>query len=373
MNLGNDTAFCIGQTVILDAGNPGSSYSWHSGTSAQTETATTTGIHWVEVTNLSNCSTRDSINITVNALPIVDLGADVNACDSYSGTLDAGNPGASYLWSTGGTGQTIAISATGSYFVTVTLPGNCVTRDTMNLTVETTPVLNLGNDTAVCKSANFTLDAGTASAYLWSTGEKTQTIPTYFAGQYYVTAGTNCIDKDTINISFKSDPLVWALSAFNPVINSSDGDVVLDFGQPIGGTYAGTGVTANIFNTVASGDGLFKIDYFYTDPTTGCTASTWLQFDVNPANPAFELANGSIQVFPNPFNNFFTVEFSGATNLQSVEYYLYDEQGKLLQNGQFELTFQDAQFNVETNNLAAGLYHLILRTEGFQKDIKLVK
>ena len=373
VNLGNDTTICSGQSVSLDAGNIGSNYLWDDASVGQTKVAATNGIHWVQVTNLSNCSARDSINITVNALPTVDLGADVIACDTYNGTLDAGNPGASYLWNTGGTGQTIAITSTGSYFVTVTLPGNCIGKDTMNLTVENTPVVNLGNDTSVCKSANFTLDAGVASAYVWSTGEKTQSIPTYFEGQYFVTAGINCIDKDTINISFKADPLVWSLSSFNPVINSSEGDVLLDFGQPIGGTYSGTGVTGNIFNTVNSGDGLFKIDYLYTDPSTGCAANTWLEFDVNPTNSVVQLANGIIQVFPNPFNNYFTVAFSGTSNLDAVIYDLYDGQGKLVQNGLFQLTFQDAQFVIETSNLSSGLYHLILRTDNFHQDIKLTK
>jgi hypothetical protein len=55
----------------------------------------------------------------------VALGPDnVNLCDvGGSLQLNAGNPGATYLWSTGSTEQSITVDAPGNYFVTVT--GSC--------------------------------------------------------------------------------------------------------------------------------------------------------------------------------------------------------------------------------------------------------
>jgi hypothetical protein len=55
----------------------------------------------------------------------VALGPDnVNLCDvGGSLQLNAGNPGATYLWSTGSTEQSITVDAPGTYFVTVT--GSC--------------------------------------------------------------------------------------------------------------------------------------------------------------------------------------------------------------------------------------------------------
>jgi hypothetical protein len=52
--------------------------------------------------------------------PNVNLGPDVFMCNGQSVTLDAGNPGATYDWSTGATTQTITVSTTGIYWVTVT-------------------------------------------------------------------------------------------------------------------------------------------------------------------------------------------------------------------------------------------------------------
>ncbi|MBL8002546.1 MAG: hypothetical protein JNL05_11335 [Flavobacteriales bacterium] len=59
----------------------------------------------------------------------VDLGPDTTSCDPL--LLDAGNPGASYLWSDGSTGQTLQAD-TGTYWVQVTV--DCCTRtDTIHI------------------------------------------------------------------------------------------------------------------------------------------------------------------------------------------------------------------------------------------------
>jgi hypothetical protein len=55
--------------------------------------------------------------------PTVDLGPDIFICVGYTTMLDAGNPGATYLWSTGATSQTITVSTTGTYSVVVSNAG----------------------------------------------------------------------------------------------------------------------------------------------------------------------------------------------------------------------------------------------------------
>ncbi|MBL8002545.1 MAG: PKD domain-containing protein [Flavobacteriales bacterium] len=67
--------------------------------------------------------------ITDACATAVDLGPDTTSCDPV--LLDAGNPGASYLWSDGSTGQTL-LGDTGTYWVQVTVA--CCTRtDTIHI------------------------------------------------------------------------------------------------------------------------------------------------------------------------------------------------------------------------------------------------
>lgn len=81
-----------------------------------------TGMHIVTLSFVcSGGQTSDpqAIPVTVSSVPVVDLGPDTAILQGESLTLDAGNPGSGYLWSTGATTQTIVVSQAGTYSVTV--------------------------------------------------------------------------------------------------------------------------------------------------------------------------------------------------------------------------------------------------------------
>ena len=62
----------------------------------------------------------------------VDLGPD-RLITAESLVLDAGNPGAAYLWSTGQTTRFITVHASGSYSVAVRFPNGCTAADTLEV------------------------------------------------------------------------------------------------------------------------------------------------------------------------------------------------------------------------------------------------
>ena len=78
----------------------------------------------------------------------------------------------------------VAPTATAPYFVRKTLSNGCFVIDTLGVTVMSASVSIA--DTMVCGNATALLDAGTHTAYLWSTGETSQTI-TKPAGVYTIT------------------------------------------------------------------------------------------------------------------------------------------------------------------------------------------
>ena len=63
--LGNDSAICEGELIILDAGNY-TSYLWQDSSKGRHYTVTMPGKYWVNVSNLFGCSKTDSINIKRN-------------------------------------------------------------------------------------------------------------------------------------------------------------------------------------------------------------------------------------------------------------------------------------------------------------------
>ncbi len=67
--LGNDTSFCPGNQVILNAGTF-ANYAWQDNSASTTFTVTQTGTYWVTVTDVDGCSKADTINITVDCSDI---------------------------------------------------------------------------------------------------------------------------------------------------------------------------------------------------------------------------------------------------------------------------------------------------------------
>jgi hypothetical protein len=75
------------------------------------------------------------VTLSVNPSPYLNLGPDATVCVFDTLTLDAGNPGSTYLWSDGSTSQSIMVGITGigfdikTYSVTVTSPDGCQSSD----------------------------------------------------------------------------------------------------------------------------------------------------------------------------------------------------------------------------------------------------
>lgn len=211
VNLGNDTTFCSGNSLILNAGTNGNSYLWDNATTSQTRVVTTTGNYYVKVTNTNNCIGRDTILVTVNPTPIVNLGVDTFLCVGASFTMNAGNAGAAYLWDDNSTAQTRMVTTSGAYSVKVTNSYSCVGRDTVVATYLSNPVVNLGSDIDACIGNTVTLNAGNpGNTYLWDNGSTQQTRNVTTSGSYYVkvTNAGNCKGYDTVGVNVHVLPVV---------------------------------------------------------------------------------------------------------------------------------------------------------------------
>ncbi len=86
----------------------------------------------------------DTIQVTVNPAPIVNLGPDQIICLGSSTTLNAQNVGSNYLWSTTEITQQITVNTAGNYSVTVTDTNGCFANDAIIVSIEQPS--NAGND-----------------------------------------------------------------------------------------------------------------------------------------------------------------------------------------------------------------------------------
>ncbi|WP_162903404.1 Ig-like domain-containing protein [Taibaiella koreensis] len=232
VSLGRDTIFCSGNSLVLDAGNAGASFLWDNSATTQTRTVTNSGTYFVKVTNSSNCLARDTIQVTVNPTPTVNLGIDTNLCEGISYVLQAGNTGASYLWNDNTTAQTKTVTASGSYSVKVTNGFNCSARDTVVATFYPIPVVALGSDKDICADATVILDAGNpGETYIWDDGSTQQTRVVDASGTYYVTVSNiaHCKGSDTVQAIVHPLPVV---NLGNDTVFCHGNVLTLDAGNP---------------------------------------------------------------------------------------------------------------------------------------------
>jgi hypothetical protein len=117
-------------------------YLWSTGATTATITVnpSATTVYTCTVSN-TNCSDIDSVTVTVNPMPVVNLGADTTIKWSWAITLDAANPNASFLWSTGATTQietfdslNLTNGVANTVYVEVDENG-CMSTDTIVITV----------------------------------------------------------------------------------------------------------------------------------------------------------------------------------------------------------------------------------------------
>ncbi|MDH4474182.1 MAG: gliding motility-associated C-terminal domain-containing protein [Fluviicola sp.] len=116
---------------------------------------------------------RYSIQLPESNSPaeLLNIGPDISTCDA-SITIDPAINATSYLWSTGETTSTIQVSTTGSYWLSVVLPGsNCTVSDTINVVLGSL-IIDAGPDQTICDGQTATLNVivPNASNITWSNG-----------------------------------------------------------------------------------------------------------------------------------------------------------------------------------------------------------
>jgi hypothetical protein len=104
-------------------------------------------------------------------------------------TLTA-SAGTSWVWSNGATTQSIAVTTSGNFSVTITNANGCqATSSTTIVTVNPAPVpvISATGPLTFCQGGQVTLFTGAAQSYLWSNGATTASILVNQSGNYSVT------------------------------------------------------------------------------------------------------------------------------------------------------------------------------------------
>lgn len=346
LSIGPDRTKCNNDTLQLTAPAGFLNYSWGPvynisvGNTAQVvvNPAVDT-VYYVKAEKTPGCFGFDTVRITVNHAPPVQLGNDVSFCNGDSAIADAGNAFIAYSWNTGASAQKIVMKNAGLYSVTATAANGCKAADTIAvLRVFNTPVVQLNKDTAVCTGQVKVLDAGNFNTYLWSTGATTRSISIGTTGIYKVTVtdANGCSGADSSRLSLIR-PLPLPFLGSDTAI-CSYGTLNLSTSGNFAGYRWSTGATESRVTITQPGNYWLQVQDIY-----GCTGADSITVVPKQCLTGFYMPNA------------FTPNNDGLNDLiypllfgdvQSYEFAVYNRYGELL--------FSTTQTGVGWNGIVKG-------------------
>lgn len=294
VDAGLDFTICVGDSVQIGGaptGPGGTMISWTPNISITDSSLgnpfvfpTITQDYIVTVDN-GACAAKDTIEITVNSLPIVDAGIDQTICNSGSvilGGSPTGPLGAFYSWSPSGVlnnatiaNPTATVSDTTMFIVTVINANTCVRSDSVLITVNPPITPTFLVDTSVCIGDVINPLPSTSTNGIdgiWSPGLNNLATTTYL----FTPLPGECATSTTLTITV--NPLVTP--TFNQIAAVCEGEVI----NPLPSTSIN-----GIAGTWSPGlNNLATTTYLFTPLSGECATNTTLSIVVNvPVVPTF--------------------------------------------------------------------------------------
>jgi PKD repeat protein len=183
-------------------------YNWQDNTSADSIVINTPGKYYVTVSDVFGRNSSDTVYVIKNTNSnFVNLQTDTAACAGSTITLNAGLPYFFYQWSTTAITNTINVSTSGLYKVTMTDCIGNVSKDSIQVNIHSLPIFNLGGDTIICSNTPFKLKPNLLqlqnSTFIWQDSSTDSTLQINTPGLYSLIATDDigCRFKDSIMIA----------------------------------------------------------------------------------------------------------------------------------------------------------------------------
>lgn len=226
-SLGPDTLLCPKEIYPLTADVAGASaYKWSTGEQTQTIQVSNPGVYWSFVTISGQCEVVDTVQVSYRGDKNLDF-HDTAICKGATLVLDADFGIGTYNWvadppqrdDQNQTKQsTYYVYEPGTYSV-VAQVGQCIYKDSLNVTFNDSLKLDIGRDTTLCIGEEFVLRVKTnANEFAWQDGSAAMTYVVGDSGLYQVIAMNGCgYDTATVHIARKACACELTLpNAFTP-------------------------------------------------------------------------------------------------------------------------------------------------------------
>lgn len=278
ISLNGNNIFCQGGSVnLISSYTTGNT--WSNGDTSNNITVSTAGTYTVTYTNANGCAaTSAPANIIVNPTPpapVISASGPTTFCQggnvSLSSSVATGN-----LWSNLATTQTINISSSGLYTVTVTDVNGCTAISApINVIVNAlppVPVITINGNANICQGQSVSLTSSATTGNAWSSGQTTQNISTDTAGIYTLTVTENGCSSTSapVNITVNPLPAAPTISINGNLPICAGGTITLTSSAASGNLWSNTSTNPSI--TV--GAGTYTVTYTDANACSATSAAT---------------------------------------------------------------------------------------------------
>ncbi|MCF8277303.1 MAG: T9SS type A sorting domain-containing protein [Flavobacteriales bacterium] len=367
LDLSGSLTFCQGDSVIISS-SISADYLWSNGATTQTITALNSGEYSVTVVDGNGCSaTSDTAVVLVNDLPptpTISSSGPTVFCDGDSVILTS-SIGDNYSWSIGLSSQSITVTDSDIYSVTVSDGNGCeATSSDVEVIVNALPVvptISASGSTTICEGDSILLTASVETEYLWfPNGETTQSIYVSSADDYYLTV------ENSFGCSATSLETTVVVNPLPVAPEISLNGTTLESDVPNGNQWyfegaVLTGETNQTYTPTQNG-------YYYillTD-NNGCQAFSD-SISLLTVGLSGNDKDSQISIFPNPAFDKISIQTEVADD---YSFELYDAVGKLVDSS----VFFGQLHHLTISELNSGLYLLfVTNVDGRRETFRILK
>lgn len=333
VSLGDDFTAFWGDSPVLDAGNPGSTYLWSTEETTQTITISEPGTYSVTVTDENGCESSDEINVTftdpIYSIAVTELISPYNVCREQLLPVEV----------TMTNDCEFEIPAGTQFYISYRVNEGSAVTEAVTLEESLQPEANQG----YTFEQDVTLSANTYNISLWTTfGSESGTVNS-FETEIYPIPNMN-LGPDSLEVDFPH------------TLTANVGNVTYLWSNGGTGSYITVTQTGTYWLRVTN--------------TYGCTASDTIYLHTGTFVGTIPGSDIVVNVFPNPVDNILFVKVLPDKPLK-VKFELISPLGRKVYESESarELVFED---EVDVSSFEAGLYFVRISTPKGQIVVKVI-
>jgi len=333
VSLGDDFTAFWGDSPVLDAGNPGSTYLWSTEETTQTITISEPGTYSVTVTDENGCESSDEINVTftdpIYSIAVTELISPYNVCREQLLPVEV----------TMTNDCEFEIPAGTQFYISYRVNEGSAVTEAVTLEESMQPEANQG----YTFEQDVTLSADTYNISLWTSFGGESGIVNSFETEIYPIPNMN-LGPDSLEVDFPH------------TLTSNIGNVTYLWSNGGTGSYITVTQTGTYWLTV-------------TNPF-GCTASDTIYLYTGTFIGTIPGSEIEVNVFPNPVDDILFVKVLPDKPME-VKFELISPLGRKVYESESarELVFED---EVDVSSFESGMYFVRISTPEGQIVVKVI-